>query len=160
MRLMILAAVGASVVASMPAWGQNFEDCLNFEALLGSNPARALTACRNIAEQGSALGQANLGLMYHEGKGILWDQAGAVMWFRKAAEQGLAKAQFNLGVMYDQGQGVSQDYVQAHLWLSLAAAQGLGGAQSVRDLVAARMTPDQIAEAQRLASGWRPKPSR
>ena len=59
--------------------------------------------------------------------------------------------------MYGNGQGVPQDYVQAHKWFNLSAASGDAGALKNRDDVAARMTPAQIAEAQRLASAWRQK---
>ncbi len=74
-----------------------------------------------------------------------------------AAEQGVAQAQYNLGVMYGDGEGVPQDYVQAHLWFNLAAAQGQEQAKKNRDIVAEKMTPAQIAEAQRLARDWKPK---
>ena len=59
--------------------------------------------------------------------------------------------------MYEDGKGVPQDYVQAHMWYNLAAAQGgMAGDTTVknRDRVAKRMTPAQIAEAQRLAREW------
>ena len=65
--------------------------------------------------------------------------------------------QHNLGVMYAQGNGVPQDFVLAHMWTNLAAAQGHEGAKSGRDVLAKRMTSEQIAEAQRLAREWRPK---
>ncbi len=83
-------------------------------------------------------------------------------WYRKAAEQGNDSAQFNLGVMYTKGRGVPQDYVQAHMWYNLAAAGSPPGedrdsAAKNRDIVAERMTPAQIAEAQRLAREWKPK---
>ena len=78
-------------------------------------------------------------------------------WYRKAAEQGHAKAQLNLGIMYFTGRGVPQDYVQAHMWFNLSAAQGDADATKNRDIVAAKMTPAQIAEAQKLAREWKPK---
>ena len=78
------------------------------------------------------------------------------MWDRKAADQGNAPARYNLGRMYAQGLGVAQDKSLAHMWLNLAAAQGLEAARSARDNLAANMTPDQIAEAQRLAREWKP----
>ena len=56
----------------------------------------------------------------------------------------------------EQGHGVPQDYVSAHMWLNLAAAQGEEKAAERRDYVAALMTPEQIAEAQRLARKWKP----
>ena len=89
------------------------------------------------------------------------DYAKAVAWYRKAAEQGHANGQYALGLSYVNGQGVPQDYVRAHMWFNLAAS-GASDA-SIRDksvmgrnLVAAMMTPAQIAEAQRMASEWKP----
>ncbi len=73
------------------------------------------------------------------------------------ARRGNADAQYNLGVMYGNGRGVPKDYVQAHLWYNLAAAQGTELARKNRDIIAEKMTPAQMAEAQRLARDWRPK---
>ena len=88
------------------------------------------------------------------------DDREAVRWYRLAAEQGDADAQLNLGIMYFNGEGVPQDYVQAHKWFNLAAASAEVASREAyveaRDRVAARMTPSQIAEAQRLAREWRP----
>ena len=83
------------------------------------------------------------------------DYATDVSWFRKAAEEGNVFAQHALGVLYVKGEGVPQDYVQAHMWFSLSAAQG--GGTNNQDIIAARMTPPQIAEAQKLAREWKPK---
>ena len=99
--------------------------------------------------------------MYVNGQGVPQDYAEAVKWTRKAAEMGHASAQFNLGLMYNKGQGVPKDYVQAHKWFNLSTAnnpekinreKGVAG----RDLVAGKMTPAQIAEAQKLARVWKP----
>jgi len=65
--------------------------------------------------------------------------------------------------MYEHGQGVPQDYVSAHMWLNLAATSratdpaARDEAAKERDMLAAKMTPAQIAEAQRLASELKPK---
>ena len=81
-----------------------------------------------------------------------------------AAEQGHAGAQYNRGVAYGKGKGVPQDYVQAHMWFNLAAsrfsaseAEDRDRAVENRDMIASRMTPEQLAEAQRLAREWKPK---
>ena len=58
--------------------------------------------------------------------------------------------------MYDNGQGVPQDYVQAHKWYNLAAASGNKDAVKNREIVAAKMTPAQIAEAEKLVREWKP----
>lgn len=66
--------------------------------------------------------------------------------------------------MYYYGPGVPQDYVEAHKWYNLAAARFSAAeaeqresAVKNRDIIAAKMTPAQIAEAQRLAREWKPK---
>ena len=66
-------------------------------------------------------------------------------------------AQTNLGVKYARGQGVPQDYITAYMWFDLSAAQGDQAAVSDRDAAARRMTPAQIAEAQKLVREWKPK---
>jgi uncharacterized protein len=102
------------------------------------------------------MAQTTLGRIYENGIGVTQDSTQAVSWFRKAAEQGEAIAQTALGVMYESGIGMPPDDVLAHMWLSLAAAQRNGDAAKLRDSLARIMTPDQIAEAQRLAREWKP----
>jgi hypothetical protein len=46
------------------------------------------------------------------------------------------------------------------MWLSLAVARSDQDAISNRNRVAQKMTPAQIAEAQRLAVEWKSKPER
>ncbi len=119
--------------------------------------AAALKWYRKAADQGEALAQAGLGFLYYNGQGVTQDYAEAVRWVRKAADQGDARSQFNLGNMYRKGEGVPHDYVQAHMWYNLAAARGLKLGRKNRDLLAKQMTPEQIAEAQRMAREWKPK---
>ena len=107
------------------------------------------------AAQGEAGAQYNLGELYHDGQGVPQDYAKAREWFMKAAAQGEAQAQHNLGVMYVYGRSVPKNYVRAYMWESLAAARLTGVQQRFaaenRDEIARRMTPAQIAEAQRLS---------
>jgi TPR repeat protein len=89
------------------------------------------------------------------------DYATALRLWLPLAEQGDAIAQFNLGLLYYWGHGVLQDsvqdYVEAHKWFNLAAARGNLSAADNRDWLAKKMTPDQLAEAQRLAREWKPR---
>ncbi len=124
--------------------------------------AEAMKWYRKAAEQGLAIAQFNLGSMYYNGEGVPQDYADALQWYRKAAEQGESHAQYNLGVMYEEGRGVPQDYLQAHMWYNLAASRfppGEGHDRAVknRDIVAEKMTPAKISEAEKLAREWRPK---
>jgi uncharacterized protein len=120
--------------------------------------AQARTWYIQAANQGLAAAQNNLGLMYLHGRGVPQDYALAVDWFRKAAEQGLPEAQHNLGVMYETGRGVPQDFARAHMWYNLAAAQGYTDAVLQRNQLTQKMSPEQIAEAQRLAREWQAPP--
>ncbi len=158
----ILAGVVLSLMLTGGAAAGPYEDGL--AAAKRGDYATALRLWRPLAEQGYANAQFNLGFMFRNGQGVPQDYAEAVKWYRLAAEQGYANAQFNLGLMYADGQGVPQDYVQAHMRLNLAASQfsapgagHLDRAVRDRDVVASRMTPAQIAEAQRLAREWKPK---
>ena len=89
------------------------------------------------------------------------DYATALRLIRPLAKQGDATAQYNLGVFYDNGLGVPQDHVRALMWLNLSAAQGEKNAVEpdaveARDKVVQEMTPEQIAEAKKLAREWKP----
>ncbi len=66
-------------------------------------------------------------------------------------------AQRLLGLMYYEGQGVAKDLVAAHMWINLAAVNGDANVLKLRGIVAKEMTPTQLAEAQKLASEWKPK---
>ena len=84
---------------------------------------------RELAEQGHAEAQYNLGECYYFGRGVSKDYAEAVKWYRQAAEQGNAEAQIRLGDFYRDGQGVSQDSAEAVKWYRQAAEQGNAEAQ-------------------------------
>jgi TPR repeat protein len=81
--------------------------------------------------------------MYYNGQSVQRDYAEAANWVRRAAEQGYAPAQAYLGIMYWNGQGGPPAHEP--------------GAVGVRDEAASKMTPDEIAEAQRMAQEWKPK---
>jgi len=109
----------------------------------------ALKLWRPLAEQGDPKAQVNIGVMYDHALGVKQDFAEAMKWYRKAADRGNAAAQVNLGMMYQKGWGVKQDYVQAYMWLSLATGGNVNGEKEL-DQIAAKMTPEQVAEAKRL----------
>ena len=120
-----------------------------------------LTAIKRRAEQGNVDTQAFLGFMYRNNLRVDQDYEEAFRWYQSAAYDGHVKAMYNLGLMHEYGQGVPQDYTQAYMWDLLAVSTLTGQdrefAVSNRDAIAEKMTPEQIAEAQRLASEWKPK---
>lgn len=111
----------------------------------------ALREWKPLAEQGYPGAQSNLGFMYDKGLGVTQDYAEAVKWYSKAAAQGHAPAQNNLGTMYDKGLGVIQDNETAHMWFNISSARGDKQGAENRDIIAKRMTPVAIEEAQRRA---------
>ena len=80
----------------------------------------------------------------------------AAKWFGNAAKQGYAKAQSHLATRYATGDGVTRDDVEALKWAILAARQGHQVARETTELVRARLTPAEIAEAARRADTFRP----
>lgn len=58
---------------------------------------------------------------------------------------------FQLGLMHAIGRTVPLDRVSAHKWFNLAAREGVSEAGRLRRELAAEMTADEIAEAQRAA---------
>jgi TPR repeat protein len=115
--------------------------------------ATALEFWRPLAEQGDANAQRNLGVMYENGQSVPQDYAEALTWYHKAAEQGDAAAQYNLGTMYYNGLGVPQEHILGCMWFDIAAASGSESAINSPDFFA-RMSPDEIAVAKRMAREW------
>jgi TPR repeat protein len=139
-------------------WAQDFDKGL--EAYQSGDYANALKEWRPLAEQGDAVMQAILAVMYRDGKGVTQDYAEAAKWYRKAAEQGNAMAQHSLGRMYANGNGVLQDTIVALMWFNIAAANGDLVAADDRDIAAGKLSLSDIVKAQQkaircMASGYK-----
>ena len=129
-------------------------------AVMRGDYADAIRLWRQLADGGDGISQYNLAKMYAAGRGVARDPAAAAEWYRRAAESGVAHARLWLGIAYALGRGVPQDLLQAQKWLDLAAdvyadEADRNRAVEARDLVASKMNPRDIAEAQRLAREWR-----
>ena len=156
------AAIATFLLVAASALAGQFEDAV--AAYGRGDYAVAADLFRPLAEKGDAASQFSLGVIYVLGQGVQQDYAQAAAWFGRAADRDMADAQFNLGLLYANGQGVPQNYVEAHKWLNLAATRYADSAKEKRDnaernleVVAARMTPAELAEARRLAQEWQPK---
>jgi hypothetical protein len=113
-----------------------------------------MAASRELADA-----QCNLGVCYFEGRGVPQDYTQAAEYYRKAANQGYAQAQYNLATCCCDGLGVSQDFVEAYKWLHLIPfGRGFGLLERARKLqaeIAAKLKPEEIAEALRRADSFR-----
>jgi TPR repeat protein len=121
------AAILLILSFAAPVAAGQFED--GVAAAKRGDDATALSLWRPLAEQGNAVAQYNLGVMFAKGRGVPQDFQEALKWYRLAAAQGSAQAQNNLGVAYTNAQGVAQDYQEALKWCRLAATQGYAQAQ-------------------------------
>ena len=73
-----------------------------------------------------------------------------------AAKQGDADAQYMAGFLYMRGQGTRRDSLRAYQWFALAARQGDEFAADALTELAARLSAEQISQAETWAREWRP----
>src|SRR5262245_6412249 len=126
-RWVLLAALAAGSVATWPfeahaqSLGQTQESAgyALADALMPyaqRDYVRALRLLAPLAEQGNAIAQLKLGMIFLRGKVDSPDHVVALRWFTKAAEQGQAAAQFELGRIYRDGLGTPVDGRAAVYW--------------------------------------------
>jgi uncharacterized protein len=144
--------------------------CCALAAAPQPGPPKALL---DRAGKGDVGAQYQIGKMYRDGAGVVPNAAEAARWFRQAAAAGLAQAENDLGFLYDSGLGLPEDHaeasgrgapqddVAAYTWMDVAAFRARGTLQErcvmERDALAAKLTPEQLAEAQRRALLWKKK---
>lgn len=110
---------------------------------------------KSATHEVSAGAAQNLGNIYYWGKEVPKNPTKAAEWYRQAAALGSMLSQHNLGLMYYLGDGVIKNKAKAYAWINLAAAQGYENAKLVRDDMEAKLSKDELAEAQRLSSNWK-----
>jgi TPR repeat protein len=131
---------------------------------VAQDDAQALAWYRKAAEHGHAAAQRSVGDFYRKGRGVAADTAAAAQWYRRAADRDDLRAQYELGQMYFDGTGVTRDYAMAYLWFSIAAWQtplpdNRKGLLELRNIAAARMTPEAVEQAARRVAAWKPAPA-
>ncbi|QMV18755.1 hypothetical protein GOB94_08715 [Granulicella sp. 5B5] len=89
-----------------------------------------------------------LGSMYEQGTCVTKDLELAEHYYLRAAAIDFAPAENALAAMYDLGIGFSVDKSRAYYWAMLAAAQGDKSASARANLLAAGLSPAELAEAQ------------
>ena len=119
------------------------------------NHAEAARWYRRAAGRGYPPAMSTLGYMYQYGVGVGQDWTLALQWNRRAAEKGDPAGQDNLGQMYENGNAaLPRDLVQAYKWFWLSQQQGDAGGQhdAMEIELNHALTPEQIAEAKRMAA--------
>jgi TPR repeat protein len=128
--------------------------------------ATAVRLWKMWAAKGNAEARTLLGAMYWSGDGVPRDHKEAARLYLLAAKQGYARAQNDIGFMLGFGEGnPPRDDIEAYKWLTLAIKgytaknqERLDQAKTDLATLAKRMTPAQIAEAERRVKGWKPSP--
>ena len=117
--------------------------------------AQAARWYKQAADRGYAQAQYNLGLLHEDGRGVAKDPVAAAGFYRAAAQQGFPPAQVNYGLILAEGRGgTAPDPVQGYVWLTRAAQNG--AKSQARDALAAQLTVDQLAAANRVLAGLAP----
>jgi hypothetical protein len=132
---------------------------------VAQNDGEALAWYRRAAEHGHAPAERSVGDFYQKGRGVIADAKEASRWYHRAADGDDIRAQYQLGQLYFDGNGLQRDYAAAYLWFSLAATQAplvdnRKGLLELRNIAAARLTPEQVAEAMQRVASWKPRQSR
>ena len=128
---------------------------------VGQNDTEALAWYRKAADHGSAAAARAMGDFYRKGRAVAADIAEAARWYRRAADGDDLRAQYELAQLYFSGNGVVRDYISAYVWFTVAAGQtpladNRDALIEARNIAAARMTPDQLADAVGRAAAWSP----
>jgi uncharacterized protein len=132
----------------------------------GKDMATAARLWKIWAAKGNAEARTLLGAMYWSGDGVPRDHKEAARLYLLAANQGYARAQNDIGFMLGFDEGIPpRDDVEAYKWLTLGIAgytaknqERLEQARKDLATLAKRMSPAQIAEAQRRVRVWKPTP--
>lgn len=126
---------------------------------LPRDQAQAVAWFRKAADKGNPSSLRHLAVAYDKGAGVPRDPKAALDLYRKAAEKGDGSAQLVIGQLYAAGDsGLPQDNIQAYRWMTLAAAatyseneaEHRAEAAKARAALGAKMTPDQIYDANRI----------
>ena len=168
MKTIAAALIALLLVASFRAAAQSSLEADLREAAAAyerKDMAAAARLWKVWADRGNAEARTLLGAMYWSGEGVQRDQKEAARLYLLAADQGYARAQNDIGFMLGFEGPPPHDDVEAYKWLTLATERytaknqdRLDQAIKDRATLAARMTPAQVAEAERRAKAWKPVP--
>ena len=109
---------------------------------------------RQSARNGDVPSQFKLGAKYASGEGTPLDHTKAAYWFQRAAMSGYVPAQGILGAYYWVGRGVPKDLKEAYFWSILARSGNDEISKQRVDVLAARLSQDDMLEVQKRIRDW------
>ncbi len=104
---------------------------------------------------GKAAALFNIAVMYSQTQVVPKNEAKSLWWLHKAGSEGSTVSQRKLGGLYANGKAVQKDWVRAYAWFDLAALTKDHPNQEdrrMRDEIQKQMTPQQLAQAQKLSA--------
>ena len=155
------------VSVSLSGWNSARADALKDgqDAWDAGHFAKSMELLLPLAKDGNPNAQYRVGVMHAHGQAASLNQAEAVKWFLLSAAQGNADAQLALGNEYAiggyGGVGIERDAPEAYFWLVLAIEnkatnkRSLDSATQMRDLIAGKLTPEQLAKVEKRLADWR-----
>ena len=125
------------------------------------NHKEAVRLYRKASDQGHPVAQLLLANRYRDGEGVAKSQEKMLELYYKAANQGYATAQYALVAIFYFGSD-QPERVEAYKWAKLAALSlkldpHRTLMESTIEQLEEIMTPEELAEAERLISEWKPK---
>jgi len=129
---------------------------------VSKNYGKAAEWYSSSAEMFNSTAMYRMGFLHEKGMGVPKSMQEAEKWYRRAADAGNSWSQFYFGEKCEHGKGVKKDLVFAHAWYNLAS-RGMGDkglwkkAKSARDRVALKLTPEELARAEKIVRDWRPQ---
>ncbi|MES9967885.1 MAG: tetratricopeptide repeat protein, partial [Sedimenticola sp.] len=109
------------LLSSTPSFATDMKEI--HDALRQRDYQTALDLLKQLAENGNAEAQYELGVTFRNGRLLPRDTGQAAAWFEKAAEQDHADAQYALG-LYLSSQDTRENQVKSQWWFQRAADQG------------------------------------
>ncbi len=117
-----LLTTALMLTGALPGWTNNspnntpnftLED--GYDAFEQGNVAKAIGIWAQLADQGNATAQLNLGQIYRLGNGVEQNDAEAVKWYIMAAQNGSQTAAANLMMMEQDGRATREEVAQAFI---------------------------------------------
>lgn len=124
---------------------------------------KAFENFRFAADKGYEEAQRKVGMMMYEGYGTPQDYTTAVKYLIKAANQGNTDSMMTLGDCLSDTEriGAPVSFMHAHKWYNIAAGYGSPEirkkAIEKRDALVAKMKPEEVLAAHKLARKWKPE---
>jgi TPR repeat protein len=115
---------------------------------------QALLWYGKAADQGHAAAQCNLAVMHLNGWGVPMNEEEAAKYYLMAAEQGITEAQIALGLIFAADYSPLYNKEEAYKWFSVADRLGDLNAGPKREDQAARLSADEVIEADGMVSMW------